>query len=126
MAREQEQQIATSNINRICQGTEIVGNIKTSGDIRFDGVLEGNIISSGKLVIGSVGRTKGEINCRTADVFGFVDGVLDVSEIVNLKASANIKGTITTAKISIEAGAIFNGTCTMPEAQKNQAAQKKG
>ncbi|MDR0667817.1 MAG: polymer-forming cytoskeletal protein [Prevotellaceae bacterium] len=126
MAREQEQQIATSNINRICQGTEIIGNIKTSGDIRFDGVLEGNIISSGKLVIGSVGKTKGEINCRTADIFGFVDGVLDVSEIVNLKASANIKGTITTAKISIEAGAIFNGTCTMPEPQKNQAAQKKG
>ncbi|MDR0728624.1 MAG: polymer-forming cytoskeletal protein [Prevotellaceae bacterium] len=126
MAREQEQQVATNNINRICQGTEIIGNIKTTGDIRLDGVLEGNIVSTGKIVIGNVGKTKGEINCRTADIFGFVDGLLDVSEIVNLKATANIKGTITTAKISIEAGAIFNGTCTMPEPQTSSLPPKKG
>ncbi|MDR2362196.1 MAG: polymer-forming cytoskeletal protein [Prevotellaceae bacterium] len=126
MAREQEQQVATSNINRICQGTEIVGNIKTTGDIRLDGILEGNIVSTGKIVIGTAGKTKGEINCRTADIFGFVDGLLDVSEIVNLKATANIKGTITTAKISIEAGAVFNGTCTMPEQQASPLPSKKG
>ncbi|MDR1681078.1 MAG: polymer-forming cytoskeletal protein [Prevotellaceae bacterium] len=126
MAREQEQQLATSNINRICQGTEIIGNIKTSGDIRLDGVLEGNIVSTGKIVIGNAGKTKGEINCRTADIFGFVDGLLDVSEIVSLKSSATVKGTITTAKISIEAGAVFNGTCTMPEPPKSPAPQKKG
>jgi cytoskeletal protein CcmA (bactofilin family) len=123
MAREQEQQLQTANINRICSGTEIIGNIKTSGDIRLDGVLDGNIESKGKLVIGNIGRTKGEIVCRTADVFGFVEGLLNVSEIVSLKSSANVKGTITTAKISIEAGAIFNGSCSMPE---NTAAAKKG
>jgi cytoskeletal protein CcmA (bactofilin family) len=126
MAKEQEQQITTGNINRICQGTEILGNVNTSGDIRLDGVLEGNISSSGKVVIGATGRTKGEITCRTTDVFGQVDGTLSASEIVNLKSTSNIKGSIVTTKISIEAGAIFNGTCTMPE-EKPQApaAQKK-
>jgi len=121
MAREQEQQPIGGNINRICQGTEVTGNINTPGDIRLDGVLDGNITSKGKVVIGVTGKTKGEIVCRTMDVFGLIEGTLNVSEIVNLKNSSNTKGTIVTFKISIETGAVFNGTCTMPE-DKNATA----
>jgi cytoskeletal protein CcmA (bactofilin family) len=116
MAREQEQQQpAGSNINRICQGTEVTGNINTSGDIRLDGILDGNITSKGKVVIGGTGKTKGEIVCRTADIFGHVDGSVTASDIVSLKSTSVVKGGIITVKISIEAGAVFNGTCTMPE-----------
>ncbi|MDR1405769.1 MAG: polymer-forming cytoskeletal protein [Prevotellaceae bacterium] len=114
MAREQEQQ-PISNINRICQGTEVVGNINTPGDIRLDGSLDGNITAKGKVVVGNTGRTKGEIVGRTTDIFGQVEGTLNISEIISLKSTSNVKGSIVTAKISIEAGAIFNGTCTMSE-----------
>jgi cytoskeletal protein CcmA (bactofilin family) len=114
MAREQEQ-LPTSNINRICQGTEVIGNINTPGDIRLDGFLEGNITAKGKVVVGNTGRTKGEIIGRTTDIFGQVEGSLNVSEIISLKSTSNVKGSLTTSKISIEAGAIFNGTCTMSE-----------
>jgi len=123
MGREQEQQQPTGNINRICQGTEIIGNVNATGDIRLDGSLEGNLNSKGKVVVGSTGRTKGDIACRTTDIFGEVEGSLHVSEIINLKSSSKVSGTIVTAKLSIEAGATFNGTCTMPEEKKQQAAK---
>ena len=118
MGREQEQQQPVGNINRICQGTEVIGNINTSGDIRLDGTLEGNLNSKGKVVVGNTGKTKGDIVCRTTDIFGQVEGTLNVSEIISLKSSSKVSGTIVTSKISIEAGAIFNGTCTMPEEKK--------
>ncbi len=117
MGREQEQQPA-GNINRLCQGTEVIGNINTTGDIRLDGSLEGNLNSKGKVVVGNTGKTKGDIICRTTDIFGQVEGTLNVAEIVSLKSSSKVSGTIITAKLSIEAGAVFNGTCTMPEEKK--------
>jgi cytoskeletal protein CcmA (bactofilin family) len=124
MAREQEQQ-SMSNINRICQGTEVIGNINTPGDIRLDGFLEGNITAKGKVVVGNTGKTKGEIIGRTTDIFGQVEGSLNISEIMSLKSTSNVKGSIVTAKISIEAGAIFNGTCTMSETKTIAVSPKK-
>ena len=113
MAREQDQQANTANTNRICQGTEITGDINTSGDIRLDGVLTGNITTKGKMVVGNTGKTKGDINCRVADIFGQVDGTINVSELICLKSTAVVKGNISTSKINVEAGAVFNGTCVM-------------
>jgi cytoskeletal protein CcmA (bactofilin family) len=124
MAREQEQQ-PMSNINRICQGTEVIGNINTPGDIRLDGFLEGNITAKGKVVVGNTGKTKGEITGRTTDIFGHVEGSLNITEIISLKSTSNVKGSIVTSKISIEAGAIFNGTCTMSDAKADAAPPKK-
>jgi cytoskeletal protein CcmA (bactofilin family) len=124
MAREQEQ-LPISNINRICQGTEVIGNINTPGDIRLDGFLEGNITAKGKVVVGNTGKTKGEITGRTTDIFGHVEGTLKVSEIISLKSTSNVKASLVTSKISIEAGAIFNGTCTMSETNANAGYSKK-
>jgi cytoskeletal protein CcmA (bactofilin family) len=36
-----------------------------------------------------------------------------VSELLALKATANLKGEITTNKLSIEPGANFSGACSM-------------
>jgi Integral membrane protein CcmA involved in cell shape determination len=113
MAREQDQQAIATNINRLCQGSEVSGDINTSSDIRLDGALTGNIISKGKVVIGNTGKTKGDTTCRIADIFGQVEGNLNVSEFITIKSTAVVKGNIFTKKINIEAGAVFNGTCSI-------------
>ena len=41
-------------VNLLCEGTMIVGDIKTKNDIRVDGVINGKIITSGRLV--EIGR----------------------------------------------------------------------
>ena len=38
-------------VNLLCEGTVIVGDIKTKNDIRIDGIIKGKIITSGRLVI---------------------------------------------------------------------------
>jgi cytoskeletal protein CcmA (bactofilin family) len=101
--------------NTINAGTEIIGDINSNGDIRLDGTLSGNINARGKLVVGESGKVKGIINCRNADIFGVVEGKLNVSELLSLKANAQIVGDMVTNRLAIEPGCKFTGNCNMME-----------
>ena len=115
------------SINIIRKGTEINGDITCSGDIRIDGVLNGTLISEGKLVIGSSGIIEGEATSKNADLSGKIKGQLIVKELLQLKATANILGDINTNKLSIEPGANFTGSCNMGSVVKgiNQNEKKE-
>lgn len=109
----------SASINLIGNGTNIVGDIKSNGDVRIDGILTGNISINGKLVVGSTGKIEGNILCQNADISGEINGKINVSELLILKASAKLLGDIITGKISIEPSATFTGTCSMGALVKN-------
>ena len=113
MAKTPDTEIVSNGINRICAGTTFVGNIVSTGDIRIDGVLEGNINTKGKLVVGETGRIKGDILCKNADALGIVEGKINISDFLVLRSTARITGDITTSRILIEVGAVFVGYCNM-------------
>jgi cytoskeletal protein CcmA (bactofilin family) len=113
MAKYTENDTASSTINIVGAGTSIVGDINCDGDIRIDGNLKGNLVTSGKVVIGPSGVITGKINCRNADISGTVEGQISVSELLSLKVSAKIYGDIATNKLAIEPNAVFTGTCNM-------------
>lgn len=113
-----------TTINLISQGTEITGDIKSTGDIRIDGSLIGNLITKGKVVIGTTGRIKGEVECKNSEVSGSVDGKISVAQLLNLKSSSRIIGTIITSKLSIEPGAVFTGNCTMKDGENAAPAAR--
>lgn len=112
-----------NTINLISNGTEIIGDIKSTGDIRIDGSLTGNLNTKGKVVIGQTGKVNGEIICKNSEISGIIEGRVIVNQLLNLKASSKILGDIVTSKLSIEPGAIFSGTCKMSENQNNGGDQ---
>lgn len=118
MAKMNEAENSTA-INLISNGTEITGDIKSSGDIRIDGSLQGNLMTKGKVVIGPTGKVKGEICCKNLEVLGSIEGRLTVDHLLNLKASSRILGEIVTSRLSIEPGARFTGSCKMSEESGN-------
>jgi cytoskeletal protein CcmA (bactofilin family) len=99
--------------NQIGTGTQIKGNIESSGDIRFDGNLVGNIRTKGKVVIGATGEVKGEVICSSSIVEGKIEGKIVVDELLTLNSTASILGDITAKKLAIEPGAKFTGNCNM-------------
>ena len=103
----------SNTINLIGSGTNIVGEVSTSGDIRIDGNLKGNLITKGKLVIGPTGSIIGDIKCMNCDISGKVEGKIIVDALLSLKATSSFKGEIQTNKLHIEPGASFNGSCDM-------------
>lgn len=99
--------------NRIVEGTTLTGEIVSPADFRMDGHLIGNFQSKGKIVIGPAGSVKGDIICRNADIEGKFEGKIQVSEILNIKAKAIIRGEVICGKLSVEPGAEFSATCIM-------------
>jgi cytoskeletal protein CcmA (bactofilin family) len=108
-----------TTINLISNGTDIVGDVISNGDIRIDGTLKGSLNTKGKVVIGPTGKVNGEVICKNSEVSGIVEGKLSVEQLLNLKASSKIIGDITTSKLSIEPGAKFTGNCKMSEKENN-------
>lgn len=107
-----------SERNVIGSNTKIIGDIVSEGDFRIDGTLEGNIQTNGRIIIGEGGLIKGKAECANADIEGKFSGDLQVSNILTVKATANITGDVIIAKLSVEPGATFNATCSMKGAVK--------
>lgn len=103
----------TSSQNIIAQGTKIVGDFNSEGDFRVDGVIEGNIKTSGKVVVGKSGIIKGTLHGTDAYFEGSFSGKLALSGTLTLKTSAHIEGEVVVGKLAVEPGATFNVTCVM-------------
>ncbi len=108
---------ASKQPNRLGKSTSVNGDITSEEDFRIDGNFEGNLTTSGKLVVGESGVLKGNISASNAEILGKVYGELIVKELLSIKSTAYIEGKVTTDKLSIEPGAVFNAVCEM---------QKKG
>jgi cytoskeletal protein CcmA (bactofilin family) len=114
------------SINIINEGTLIKGDVVAGGDIRIDGVLTGNIEAKGRLVIGPKGKVEGEIVCSNIEISGYIKGKINVSELLTMKASAQIFGDINAGKLAVEPGSVFTGTCTMGGSKpKDEPAKAK-
>ena len=55
---------------------------------------------------------------QNADVEGTINGNIEISEILCLKTTAVINGDISTNKLIVESGAVFNGGCKMGASMK--------
>lgn len=112
-------------VNLLCEGTMIIGDIKTKNDIRIDGSIKGKIITSGRLVIGNTAKVEGNLDCVNVDVQGTIVGDIVASGTVALKAPAKVTGNITASVVSIEPGVLFNGNCQMLKKDHSREAVKE-
>lgn len=130
MLQSKEQKRAAEEIssssNVIGKGTTIDGNIETSGNIRIEGKVVGNIKSRAKIALGNGSQVDGNITAQNADIEGHVKGKIDIQDLLVLKATAVIAGDISTGKLVIEPGATFNGSCKMGAGLRDFKAAENG
>lgn len=113
MKKEQQLLPNPNSIVQISHTTKIKGDIITESEVKFNGSLEGTISGANKLVLGSEGNIKGEINCKNAIISGKIEGKIIVDELLTITSTGEINGEIVTSKLAVENGAIINGTFTM-------------
>lgn len=123
-----KQIVASGNsYNALASGTTIKGNIIAEEDLRIDGIVEGNIDCKGKVVVGPTGEVFGLINCLNAELMGKVHGNIHATGTLLLKTNTVYNGEVLTKSLEIEAGAAFNGTCSMiKEGEQNKGFSNKG
>ena len=100
-------------LNSIVQGTVVEGSVNSKSDFRVDGTIKGKLFCDAKVIIGPTGLVEGEIRCKNAMIEGKFQGIINVSELLNIRESAKVSGEITTDKLIVQSGATVNGNCNM-------------
>jgi cytoskeletal protein CcmA (bactofilin family) len=105
-----DQQIETI----IGRGTQIKGTITAvNSGVRIDGQLEGNLISTGDVIVGDSGTLNAQLKARNAVISGLVNGDMDVEDKLELMPTAKVYGDIKAGMLIIGEGAVFKGACEM-------------
>ncbi|MCA0274344.1 MAG: polymer-forming cytoskeletal protein [Proteobacteria bacterium] len=101
----------------------ITGNVKTSGDIQIEGVIDGDIRAH-MLTVGESATIRGEIVADDIVVNGRVVGRVRGLK-VRLTSTARVEGDIIHKTIAIESGAHFEGSVQRQEDPLSSSAPKQ-
>ena len=97
--------------------SQVIGNLALSGDAIITSYVEGSIevIDSGKLVLERGSYVKGKIKAIDLEIFGQVEGEIECSGVVSIRSSAQVTGSIKSARLVIYPGAIVEMTANSQE-----------
>ncbi len=95
----------------ISRGVKIEGKITSSGNIRIDGEIQGDIFSESNITIGEDAKVNGQINANVITIGGKVSGIVRTKDKLILDSKSNLKGDIFAKILVIEEGAKFDGEC---------------
>lgn len=105
----------TDDITIIGKGVIIEGKIISNGNIRIEGVVQGDIKAKGNISIGESGEITGNINGEVINIGGKVSGSVNANEKLLLESKAQLKGDIITKSLIVESGAKFDGRSSMAD-----------
>jgi cytoskeletal protein CcmA (bactofilin family) len=97
----------------ISSGMKVEGKVSSSGSIRLDGTVQGDIDCQGNVTIGEQGKVYGKVDGLSITIGGKVEGEIKAKEKLILESKANLKGDIFTKILVVESGARFDGKSNM-------------
>ncbi|GEB69519.1 MULTISPECIES: bactofilin family protein [Pseudoalteromonas] len=92
----------------ISEDVRLTGTLTSQGEVQLDGRIDGDIKAE-HLVIGSTGIVEGIVEAKSVIVKGKIIGSLNASE-VKIQSSAHVHGDVFHDTLSIDAGAIIEGS----------------
>lgn len=103
----------------VTEGTELIGSIKTVGDIFIDGNVKGEITSKGKTIIDSESSVCADIHCKSLSVSGEINGNLEIENSISIKSTGKIVGDIVCGELLIDEGAVYLGEVVIDKKSNN-------
>ena len=95
----------------IGRGSVSEGQFRVETGVRVDGVLKGELVSSGTLIVGESGVIEADVKVHDALISGRIVGDLIAEEKVHLQSQATFIGKIQTRVLVVEEGAVFKAEC---------------
>lgn len=111
--RKKSEELSDQVETLIGHTTLIKGSISSSGALRIDGQVEGEVSTTADLIIGEAGKIKAAVSAKNAVVAGAVTGNMEVDDKLELLPSARVVGDLKVGSLIIGEGAIFKGNCEM-------------
>jgi cytoskeletal protein CcmA (bactofilin family) len=94
-------------------GSQFEGKLVFNEIVRLDGAFRGEITSHDTLIVGESAELQADVQVGTLIMSGRFKGNVKAKTRVELRAPAQVDGSIETPALSVEDGVTLNGTVTM-------------
>jgi len=112
-----------ANINAFLgKGCSFDGKLTFEGTVRVDGRFTGEIFSAHTLEVGPDAEVKAEIEVGTVVIAGRVQGNITAKQRADLKGTADVNGNIAAPVVTMEEGAVIDGSLKMGKRGGEQKA----
>jgi cytoskeletal protein CcmA (bactofilin family) len=104
----------------------IDGDVRGEEDLLIEGEVNGTVqLKNNSLTIGPQGKVRADVYAHSVYVDGYLEGDLYGSERVHIRKSAQVRGNVTSPRVSLEDGAKFKGSIEMdPQAVQASSASR--
>jgi len=133
--KEWEEETSLEKIDTLIgDNVSIEGNISSTGTVRLDCSVVGNVSGDG-LIVGESGSVTGDIECseilidkssvignikcKNITISGNVEGDVKCKGTLKLNDTASLIGDVEVGKLVIDNGAFFKGLCEMIDKSKD-------
>ncbi len=115
---------AAGEIENILGVTSVVrGDLKAERGFRVDGKVEGNVESTGPVIIGETGSVRGDVRGTDVIVVGKVQGNVTASGHLDIGAKGRVLGDVNAKSIRIETGGTFRGKSSMGDDEEAEQVE---
>jgi cytoskeletal protein CcmA (bactofilin family) len=90
-------------------GTSLTGELQCEGDLVVAGTVNAHAMVRGAFTLADSGRWTGGVRANNAVISGVVEGALLVSEKLEIRKTARIRGSVQARSIAIAQGAVIEG-----------------
>ena len=101
------------NFTLLGRGVDFKGIVSFDGTVRVDGRVEGEIRTTGTLIVGEHAVIKGIVSAGVLMNSGKINGTITANEKIQILKPGILVGDIRTPIIAIEEGSHFHGMCDM-------------
>ena len=110
---EQSTEPDFENFTLLAKDVEFKGVVNFDGTVRVDGRVEGEIHTTGTLIVGENAIIKGVVSAGVLMNSGKINGTITAIEKIQILKPGVLVGDIRTPLIAIEEGSHFHGMCDM-------------
>lgn len=104
---------ASSTPTFVGVGTELVGTLRCHGDLVVGGQAQADCIVGGAFTLSEGGAWEGRLQAANAVIAGHVVGDILVTEKLEIRKTARIRGSVTARSIAVAQGALIDGAISV-------------
>lgn len=111
--KQKNAEIGKDAVTIISTGVIFEGRIKSNGNVRIDGTVNGDVFAEGNVTVGETGQINGEVKAGVITIGGKVTGTVNAKDKVILESKSSLKGDLISKILVVEEGASFDGKSSM-------------
>lgn len=91
----------------------VMGRIRGKGDLRVEGVVEGEIALEGDVSLGASATVVAPVSGRSVEVEGELHGSVSATHDLVVRSGGRVRGDVRASRLSIDDGAVIDGALEM-------------